>query len=114
MRTIVCSLLSAVVLLVGRVCLADDADDEQKKAVDAAREAVLTLASNLEAKDHARQIERVAREHRQDALAAGFKLRSKGGIGIGKLVEVGHPDSIERLICDYAVKTPTESEVTKY
>ena len=93
-----------------RICRGDDDDDEKKlkEAVTAAKKAI------LEKLDGPVDPPKLAKEHKMEATMRLFKPKSKGGIGVGDLTKASHKDSIELLIRDYTIKSPTKAEVEKY
>ena len=111
-------LLLAVCSLLAR---ADDDEDEQnlKKAIAAARVAVLRFADGqgedpTKPLDVPKEAAALAKHHKIEATMKLFKPKSRGGIGIGELVNAGHKDSIELLIRDYTIKPPKKGEVALY
>jgi hypothetical protein len=67
-------------------------DEDDKKATAAAREAVIGLAQG---KGDARSI---SEKHALEHVMNGFKLRTKGGIGVGSQGDGIKPDGIESKI----------------
>ena len=98
--------LCGVTVNVGR---GDDDDDKLKEAVAAAK---VVIIKNLSGVDGPAAM-KLAKDHKMEATMKLFKPKSKGGIGVGSLTSAGHKDSIELLIRDYALKSPTKAEVTK-
>ena len=91
MRWSVCGMLAlGLGLLATKTFSADD--DEDKKKTAAAREAIIKLSQG---KGTAKG---VAGKHELDSVMNGFKLRSKGGIGVGDPMDNIKPDGIESKI----------------
>jgi hypothetical protein len=82
----------------------------------AAQNAILRLGEHLGDKDVADQAKKIVQQHASEDISSVFKLKAKGGLGIGKLIEVStSPDGIERfLIRLQNRKTITEAEIEKY
>jgi hypothetical protein len=82
----------------------------------AAQEAILKLAANLDAKDVAERARSIVKTHDSEDISSVFRVKSKGGLGIGKLTEVGPTaDGIDRLVQKLGYrKTITEAEIEKY
>ena len=82
----------------------------------AAQSAILKLSDNLDAKDVAERAKQIVKEHASEDISSVFKIRAKGGLGIGKLTEVtAKHDGIERLLLNLQRRrTITEAEIEKY
>jgi hypothetical protein len=87
---------------------------EEKRA--AAQKAILKLADNLDGKDVAERARKIVATHDSEDISSVFVVKSKGGLGIGKLTEVDSTrDGIDRLMQRIAYrKTLTEAELEKY
>lgn len=88
---------------------------EDDKRVSA-QSAILKLGDSLDAKDVADQARKIVKEHASEDISSVFKMRTKGGLGIGKLTEVESTgDGVERLIMKLrARRTISEAEIEKY
>jgi len=104
--------LSVCALAVSSSLSADDKDkekEEERKAVLAARTDVLKLANGGGGDPQA-----VAKKHMIEHVMRGFKLREKGGIGLGEKPEAITPDGIEAKILLWATKKlPTKQDLSK-
>ncbi len=90
---------------------ADDEDELLNKAIEAAKKVILEKSDGpMDAAAAAM----LAKEHKMEATMKLFKPKSKRGVGVGDLTKAGHKDSIELLIRDYTIKSPTKAEVEKY
>ena len=80
-----------------------------------AQAAILSLSDHLDAEDVGERAQLVVRQHTSCDISSVFVPQRHGGLGIGKATEAKHPDSIERLVRDFATrKTTTEAELEQY
>src|SRR5262249_46082716 len=122
MRTNSLRLLLGCVAVVACVSLpALRADDDEQKAIASAREIILKMADGTNPDDPTKFLnpQRLAegfetKHELYHAETVAFRLKTKGGLGIGRLTGAGHRDGIEMLIRDYALRPPTNDEVVKY
>ena len=97
------------------VLRADPPAVEPKTPRQKAQAAIVKLSENLNAPDVATQAEKIVRENDSCDISSIFKLRERGGLGIGKAVEAGHRDGIEMVVADLAKKkTTTEGQLETY
>jgi hypothetical protein len=86
-------------------------DDPAKQA----QAAILKLSDNLDAKDVGERARLIVQQHTSCDISSVFVPQRHGGLGIGKATEANHPDSIDRLVRDFARrKTTTEAELEQY
>jgi hypothetical protein len=79
------------------------------------QEEIVILSDNLEAKDVGGRAKQIVRQHTSCDISSVFIPQRNGGLGIGKATEANHPDSIDRLVRDFARrKTTTEAELEQY
>jgi hypothetical protein len=94
------------------VLLAEPPPDDPTKQAQAA---ILRLSDNLDAQDVSERARLIVRRHTSCDISSVFVPQRLGGLGIGKATEANHPDSIDRLVRDFARrKTTTEAELERY
>jgi hypothetical protein len=92
--------------------LAEPPPDDPRKVAQAA---IVKLSDDLEAKDVGERARLIVQQNDSCDISSVFTSQRHGGLGIGKATEANHPDSIERLVRDFAQrKTTTEAELEKY
>jgi hypothetical protein len=80
-----------------------------------AQAAILRLSDHLDAEDVGERAQLVVRQHTSCDISSVFVPQRHGGLGIGKATKANHPDSIDRLVHDFARrKTTTEAELEQY
>jgi hypothetical protein len=91
-------------------------DPAERAKQTAAQNAILRLTERLQDKEVSELAKQIVQEHASEDISSVFTLKSRGGLGIGKLTEVaGTQDGIERLVQKLrARKTITEAEIEKY
>jgi hypothetical protein len=89
-----------------------NSDDIKRKAAQAA---IQQLMENLDAKDVSDRAKKIVKEHESEFISSVFTMHARGGLGVGRLTEVGFQDGIERFIKLLARrKTTTENELNNY
>ncbi len=79
---------------------------------DPAVEAIIKLADNLDKPGVAEEAKRIVATYDSCDISQIFRLRAKGGAGIGSAAQAGHKDSIQNLVMDWSGnKAPTEKEL---
>jgi hypothetical protein len=115
MRTVTWRWLAAGVAGLGLgwgVLLAEPPPDDPTKQTQAA---ILKLSDNLDAKDVGERARLIVQQHTSCDISSVFVPQRLGGLGIGRATEANHPDSIDRLVRDFARrKTTTEAELEQY
>ena len=98
-------------LVVGQT---DDVTSYDKSTM--AQSAIIELGEMLVAKDVSERARRIVREHDSEHISSVFKIKKKGGLGIGKLTEIANtPDGIGVLMSRLSSRrTITEAEIEKY
>jgi hypothetical protein len=91
---------------------AEPPPDDPRKLAQAA---IVKLSDNLEASDVGERARQIVEHHDSCDISSVFTSQRHGGLGIGKATEANHPDSIDRLVRDFARrKTTTEAELEQY
>jgi cytochrome c556 len=108
LRTLATSLL-ALAITVG-VGAADPVPVNEREA---AQKAILDLSNKLDAKNVSELAKKIVQDHDSCDISSVFQLRR--GLGIGKITELGIPNSLERFFRETANrKTLTEADLEKY
>ena len=81
------------------VLSAEPPPDDPRKVAQAA---IVKLSDNLEAKDVGERARLIVQQNDSCDISTIFTSERRGGLGIGKATEAKHPDSIERLVRDFA------------
>jgi hypothetical protein len=94
----------------------DTAPTPEQLKRDKAQQAILNLSQNLNAPDVSEWAKAIVKEHHSEDISSVFKLKIRGGLGIGALTEAGFPqDGIERFIMLLSRRrTTSEAEIAKY
>ena len=115
MRAVTVRWLAAGVIGLGlgwSVLAAEPPPDDPGKQAQAA---ILKLSDNLDGKDVGERARLIVQQHTSCDISSVFVPQRHGGLGIGKATEADHPDSIDRLVRDFARrKTTTEAELEQY
>jgi hypothetical protein len=120
MKRFACHLTAGLTLALGLTALSSllraDDDEDKKKAVKAAAEAVNKFTDampKLSPADLKKEAEALARKHEMEAVMHQFKPRVRGGLGIGPKANDIKPDSIELKLFDMAKKPMSKAAIDK-
>jgi hypothetical protein len=103
------ALALGMILSVGRADPVPDTDRE------AAQKAIIDLSNKLNDKNVVAIAKKIVKDHDSCDISSIFRLKRGGGPGIGKLTELGYPDSVEHLIIQMSRRrTLTEENLEKY
>ena len=95
--------------------LGADQPDPAELARQKAQAAVLKLADSLDDAMTVSQAQAIVKEHSAENISSIFKMKARGGPGIGKLMEAGFPDGIDRFINILSRrKILTENELERF
>lgn len=107
-------LLATVTIILGGALLAAAPMPEGDPRIQA-QKAILALADNLGAKDVAERAKKIVAEFDSCDISTIFQNRQRKGLGIGKLTELGFPDSVDHLVRQLSHrKTTTEADFENY
>jgi hypothetical protein len=79
---------------------------------EAAQQAILYLADQIETEDVPNLAQKIVREHASENISSVFRFKRKGGLGTGILPE--QQDGIERVLLKWQRKGPSRAELEKY
>ena len=76
-----------------------------------AQNAIVHLTQNLKDDNVSEQARKIVKDHESSDISAIFRARNGGGLGVGKLTEIGFRDSVQHLIGSLSSRRNTTEQM---